>query len=511
MMHTVVALVGMLLLLAPQATAQGTSAQRFPHQRHERLFPTCESCHAGIVTGNAQASMPSEASCRECHNGTDVARVEWRRPEPVRGLLRFSHPEHGRQVDSAGSSCATCHGAPPPGAPPPGARFMDVHRAAPPSCLGCHTHRATEHLADDNRCATCHVALVAATGLSTEQIGALPRPASHERADFATVHRTSNTLAQASCAVCHARESCSRCHVNASTEPTIASLGRDARVARLVANRPASYPVPADHRADDFSRTHGDLASSNVNRCGACHARPSCTTCHIGTGAASLIARIPLAERNGAQGVQLRLTPHRSRPPSAGYTTANALPSVSPQQQEQPAGVQSPVRPVSVHDASFRLNHKAAAATSTSTCAGCHDQRFCSDCHAGENTRRFHKANFVQRHAADSWGREAQCASCHNTELFCRSCHRESGLAARGRLDAAYHDAQPQWLLQHGRAARQGLQSCATCHAQRDCMTCHSTVGWGVSPHGPGFRPDRLASRNATQCLMCHLQVPGRR
>jgi hypothetical protein len=166
---------------------------------------------------------------------------------------------------------------------------------------------------------------------------------------------------------------------------------------------------------------------------------------------------------------------------------------------------------VRVHDAGFRTGHRTAAATAALSCAGCHEQRFCSDCHAGEGSRRFHPANFVQRHAADSYGRETQCSSCHNTELFCRSCHRATGLASNGRLDVAFHDAQPQWLLQHGRAARQGLQSCATCHAQRDCLACHSTTGWGVNPHGPGFQAGRLANRNATQCLFCHLQVPGRR
>jgi hypothetical protein len=174
--------------------------------------------------------------------------------------------------------------------------------------------------------------------------------------------------------------------------------------------------------------------------------------------------------------------------------------------------VDTPATPrfVRVHDPGFRASHRAAASASAASCAGCHEQRFCSDCHAGEGTRRFHAANFSQRHATDAYGQESRCASCHNTELFCRSCHRTSGLATRGRLDAAFHDAQPQWLLQHGRAARQGLQSCTTCHAQRDCQTCHSTLGWGVNPHGPGFDARKAAARNGTQCLLCHLQVPRR-
>jgi hypothetical protein len=480
----------LLLLALPFATA--TSQQRpFPHERHERLFPLCESCHAGIATGDQATTMPTEASCVECHNGTDARAVTWRRPERRTGLLQFSHPAHARQVDSTGRACESCHGI-------ANQTRMQVQRALPATCLGCHTHRATEHLASDNRCAVCHVPLTSATGLTAEHVAGLPKPPSHNDPNYTAAHRPATPVAAASCAVCHARESCARCHVNAGNEPLIASLGRDARVARLVSGRPATYPIPADHRESGFKWGHGDLAVANANRCGACHARPSCTTCHIGSGASPVLARIPLAERGGAQGVNLRLQPVQRR---------SAFPHAAPLVDTTPA---SP-RPVRVHEANFRTQHRAAAATATLSCAGCHEQRFCSDCHAGEGTRRFHAANFVQRHASDSYSRETQCASCHNAELFCRSCHRESGLASKGRLDAAYHSAQPQWLLQHGRAARQGMQSCATCHAQKDCLACHATTGWGVNPHGPGFQAGRLASRNPTQCLMCHLQVPGRR
>ena len=489
-MKWVLALVLAVTLPLTGARAQrvGGPASPFPHDRHERLFPLCESCHAGIATGDARTSMPPEASCRECHNGTDARAVTWRRAERPPGLLRYSHSEHARQVDSSGRACATCHNV-------ANSRRMQISRAAPPQCLTCHTHRASEHLGDDNRCTTCHVPLTRATGLSVEAVAALPKPASHERASFVSAHSPVTPLSSASCAVCHARESCARCHVNASSQPLIAALARDDRVARLVAGKPASYPVPADHMSDTFTRAHGALARENTARCATCHARPSCTTCHVGT-AAPVIASMPQAERGGAPGVNLRLVPARRRSPHM----ANSLLSDT--------GSQAP-RPVRVHDAAFRSNHKAAAASSMS-CASCHEQRFCSDCHAGEAPGRFHRANFVQRHAADSWGRETQCSSCHNTELFCRSCHRESGLASRGRLDVAFHNAQPQWLLQHGRAARQGLQSCATCHAQRDCLACHSTVGWGVNPHGQGFKAGRLADLNATQCLLCHLRVPGR-
>lgn len=480
-------LLAMALGLSRVVAAQGNPQRAFPHERHERLFPLCESCHAGVMTGDARTVMPTEASCRECHNGTDSRVVSWRRPARVEGLLRYSHPAHARQVDSAGKACGACHGASTP-------NRMPVQRAAPASCMRCHTHRATDHLADDNRCAVCHVPLVNAPSLTVERIAAFPRPPSHERPDFVSSHVPPEPAA--TCSTCHARESCARCHVNASSERRIVALGSDARVARLMRGKAPVYPVPADHRRDDFRVMHGEVAQTAVARCATCHARSSCATCHIGVGGRAVIERMPVPPRDGAQGVSLLLAPARRLLMLSAATPVDTPPAA---------------RIVRVHDPGFRTGHKGVASASAASCSGCHEQSFCSACHTGEGTRRFHAANFVQRHAADSYGQETRCASCHNTELFCRSCHRTSGLATQGRLDAAFHDAQPQWLLQHGRAARQGLQSCATCHAQRDCQTCHSTLGWGVNPHGPGFNAARAASRNATQCLLCHLQVPGRR
>jgi hypothetical protein len=117
-------------------------------------------------------------------------------------------------------------------------------------------------------------------------------------------------------------------------------------------------------------------------------------------------------------------------------------------------------------------------------------------------------ANFGMRHAADAYRRETNCASCHNTEVFCRSCHAANGVGGRGNTVEAFHTGQPQWLLQHGGAARQSLTTCASCHRQRDCMQCHSTLGWGVNPHGPGFDAARLWKQAKPMCLRCHLSDP---
>jgi hypothetical protein len=44
--------------------------KRFPHQKHARLFPECETCHAGIMAGDTATNHPATSSCADCHDGT---------------------------------------------------------------------------------------------------------------------------------------------------------------------------------------------------------------------------------------------------------------------------------------------------------------------------------------------------------------------------------------------------------------------------------------------------------
>jgi hypothetical protein len=124
-------------------------------------------------------------------------------------------------------------------------------------------------------------------------------------------------------------------------------------------------------------------------------------------------------------------------------------------------------------------------------------------------TRRYHVANFVSTHAPQAYSRETDCSSCHSLEAFCRDCHRQIGLAATGNTrSTVFHNAQPLWLIQHGRAARQDLKSCTTCHQQTYCMQCHSDLGARNNPHGPQFDAARMASKNPRICLYCHFTNP---
>jgi hypothetical protein len=120
----------------------------------------------------------------------------------------------------------------------------------------------------------------------------------------------------------------------------------------------------------------------------------------------------------------------------------------------------------------------------------------------------YHPAAFLTRHPSAAWSRQANCSDCHNPGQFCQTCHLQSGLTAgANRLGGrGFHDAIPNFSLGHGQAARQTLESCASCHAERDCTACHSSVGggFGFSPHGPGFNSERLLKKNPSLCVACH-------
>jgi Cytochrome c7 and related cytochrome c/Doubled CXXCH motif (Paired_CXXCH_1) len=479
----------LVFLVLPVVMYGQTTPSPFTHARHARLFLMCSSCHAGITTGERSTAFPAPALCASCHDGTVQPRVQWAAPAARgAGLLVFSHPAHLAKAKDI--ACESCHAVADPTV------WMGVHRATPERCVSCHAHNASAHLADDNACATCHRPLVGATTLTDARVAGLPQPPSHARADFLGLHGVAARATTANCATCHARESCQRCHVDGGRNtPAILALGPDARVARLVRGRVSVYPTPVSHRVSQFALVHGKTARADVAGCATCHARESCETCHIGDGARDVLRRLPSAREATAPGVQLR---HAA--PASSILLVSALTQQTDTTQHK----------VNVHPGGFIRSHGGMARSGELQCASCHAQRFCADCHAGERvSRRYHPNNFISTHAPQAYGREVDCASCHSTEAFCRACHRQSGLAAKSNARSTlFHNAQPLWLLQHGRAARQDLTSCTTCHQQTYCKQCHSDLGARINPHGGSFDAERMSSKNPQLCLICHLKNP---
>lgn len=464
--------------------ATGAPPARFPHEKHSGVFPFCSTCHAG-VTEPSRSIWPDPARCEACHDGVIKRKVSWQpRVGPRPGNLRFTHQAHDRAVSSrniADSSlirnCAACHNK-------TGTIRMAVQNAVVGQCLTCHGLKGPHFDVASQACATCHVSLASAPSLTREEIAKFPRPSSHDEPDFrmgghgrlARLAGASprETGISASCATCHSRNLCLACHVNATESKVIAALALDDRTPAYS----GTQPIPASHASAGFLSSHGRVAQRSTASCATCHARESCMTCHVGIPPKA-IASLSLSGPGRAVGAQLKRTP--------------------------PA----------THTLAFREGHALEANARPNTCENCHVRSSCLTCHrpdAGPQSR-YHPQNFLTRHPASAYAREANCSDCHNAAQFCQACHQQAGLVAKARIGTkGYHDAFRGFSLGHGQAARQSLESCASCHAERDCTACHSAVGGGFrfSPHGPGFNAARARSKNPSVCIACHGQaIPG--
>ena len=460
----------------------------FSHKIHVGLFNSCLGCHAGIPAGDRDAAISvTEADCLECH---DEDEIDWSPSGPSGTNLAFSHPEHA-EIEEL--ECGDCHGL------PDGSAFMEVGSANPATCFDCHD--GDSHLALNAECSFCHLPLAEATTLTARQISGFPAPDTHDDSGFILDHADAARAADANCSFCHAQESCSRCHVNSDRVPVIAALPPDDRVADLTDGEPGWWPTPPSHESSDWAVIHGTQAAGAIESCANCHARPSCAGCH--GESATFLAALPEPVRGGATGVQVVAL----RPPGHTFT--------------------------------FAVQHGTAASLGLPNCAACHAEAECVDCHdlrgtgqpprpsvrstrheagsdasgpgvaavpSAEPAGGFHPVDFVMRHAAEAYSVRSDCTSCHSTEVFCRDCHTSLGFGDDGATRGnSYHTAQPDWLMSHGKAARQGMEECASCHQQDSCLRCHSAkAGWRVSPHGPDFDPKRVADRSTMSCAICH-------
>lgn len=449
------------------------SPPRFDHARHAKLFVSCATCHAGVVQAGG-AVMPPAASCASCHDGAVEKRIEWQaRAGPRVSNLKFDHLRHAalrRAKGDTTGTCADCHAD-------RGSSWMEVRPPRAPQCVSCHLPGARDHLTvPDSACATCHVTLAAAVTLPRDRIAKFPAPPSHAAAGFmlpaghgaqAKAGTGGSRVAQ-SCATCHARDFCASCHVDAPEVSAIQALAADARSLVL----PHELKAPITHAARGFESQHGAQAGPTGASCRTCHTQESCMTCH------------------------------RAGPPAP----ALALYAAGSGRGE---GARTTRRPPASHVPGWDQNHGAVAAASMRTCTSCHARTSCLTCHLPDAARRgsYHPASYLTRHPADAYSRSTSCTDCHNVGEFCQTCHAQSGLSARRTLlgPAGYHDGNRQFFLGHGQAARQALETCVSCHVERDCLTCHSAVrGRGFNPHGPGFDPERMLRKNPQLCIACH-------
>ncbi len=453
----------LLVLAATGTLVAQRDPDQFDHAKHSKLFPSCASCHAGAVDSTAKLLPEPAVACASCHDGRDQRTIGWSpRAGPRASNLRYTHQAHPK-----GAACLACHAD-------PATPWMTVRAATPQGCFACHGTR-TEHLAQaDSTCAVCHRTLAETPAVFTAaQVAHFPAPPSHRVTGFGSDggHGAAARAGDRSCATCHARDFCAECHVNGSSVASIAALAPDPRslAVKIVLERPAS------HSRSTFERAHGGQARASIQVCATCHTQPSCTACHASTpkAAQSLVVVDP---RPGHEGPVTRTLP-------SSHRTAN-----------------------------WASTHGSLASARPQSCTACHARSDCLDCHRADAATRagsYHPTGFLASHPAQAYGRESSCTDCHNTQAFCQDCHRQAGVVASARLRGGFHDSKQAFSLGHGQAARQSLESCVSCHAERDCLACHSsTRGRGFDPHGPGFDAERLKKKNRGMCVACHAVVP---
>ena len=363
------------------------------------------------------------------------------------------------------------------------------HKALFPSCATCHAGAETKGAPlwpGASSCAACH------DGKIEKIVAWTPRTTPRRtnlRFDHVE-HRAEAKDKPASCTACHTQAGeqrmavrppvvgrCLDCHGIRTAHlaaPDSACGTCHVSLARAVAltrSDVAGFPLPPSH--DDprwpTREGHGAVArSSMTTNCATCHAQEFCYQCHAGGTPPRVIAALA------------------SDPRSTALVALRA-----------PAS----------HGASFADRHAALASAGTASCSSCHIRSDCLECHrtTAANAPGYHPAGFLSRHPAAAYARETSCSDCHSQRSFCASCHQQSGLVSTRSLRTGYHDANRFFSAGHGGAARQSLESCVSCHAERDCLPCHSAVGARrYNPHGPGFDAERLRRKNIQMCTVCH-------
>lgn len=173
------------------------------------------------------------------------------------------------------------------------------------------------------------------------------------------------------------------------------------------------------------------------------------------------------------------------------------------------------------HGPGFLRDHGTRARADDRLCAQCHEPTFCGDCHLASPGlplevldpalvhREFvHRGDFLSRHSLEADLERGTCARCHGNS-FCDDCHRLSGVGGGVAIGSPH---PPGWLdplssFGHARAARRDLLSCVSCHesdAETTCVPCHRVGGVAGDPHPPGFGGGRDPLAYGV-CRACHV------
>ncbi len=165
------------------------------------------------------------------------------------------------------------------------------------------------------------------------------------------------------------------------------------------------------------------------------------------------------------------------------------------------------------HTVDWERRHGAVAMSQGNDCAVCHMEQDCVECHVESLDQPYavHPPNYEVVHASDADQGIQDCTSCHRLDTFCEPCHIEAGVSPR--LDDGppttvdFHPddwLDPMAAQNHATEARRDIEDCASCHVERDCVSCHR----GINPHPPDFLFDcgPILETDPSSCVQCHTE-----
>jgi hypothetical protein len=343
----------------------------------------------------------------------------------------------------------------------------------------------------------------------------------HENVGTSTAAAERDIPSHGSCDSCHdewigdeakpaAPELCAKCH----TDPNV-TVSTNARAKLDIPDPNLIFPHKTHVEAGvACTDCHSDVPSKTVatrddyptmDRCIACHeakgAPTTCTTCHLSLPSGRLQTQFKQGE----------LAPRR-------------------------------LHAFAIHDAEFLRDHSAPAKRDKAYCASCHLESFCLDCHDGVGRDvRYHPGDWLSQHFIRAKKDDYRCQSCHRVQTFCIDCHVRSGVASvtidalvprtpseasrrtirkddSGMATGPHPMTADGWLNPasrnfHGFFAQRNIRSCASCHQEQTCITCHMSARTpfgptlGGNPHGPNaarLKGSTASNRSARMCLKCH-------
>lgn len=325
-----------------------------------------------------------------------------------------------------------------------------------------------------------------------------------QRIDIDFVHAAHLDEVGLECSDCHAvassssvkdynipaRDTCLECHDSAEVPQTWGPKHR--KETNAVALPPAHLKFAHDaHLAlegVDCATCHAGVESARLATVEHLPSMETCLSCHDGAQAPGDCSTCHLAGRGGT------------------IRTAFASGELVPDD----------------HGLHWLKQHELAAERDIATCAACHEQNDCLECHEGSVPPDFHDGNYLAQHPRDAYANNPTCGSCHRIDSFCESCHFKAGVTAFDVIPfQGFHP--PGWAdfpgpmgelptTHHSRMARKNINSCTACHEQDFCSGCHAWYVGAPRTHGPGWKDSerrrRLERENPGLCMQCHTSAP---